>query len=301
MRQVRFVQLYRFIARVLPLKYRLNFMIDSYLASEEAISIPYYDRYDICITPNSGNTRTISDLVFEGWHYLPEFRLVNRIKSDLGKRFVYVDIGSNIGTTVWLFANAAERIYAFEPIPHLYETIRNSIQNNNAGNIKLVNKALGAGVGSVRMLNNNNSSVVSDAAQDSVEIPVSTLDIELESEKRIDLLKIDVEGFEMKVLEGAKEVIQSRRPRILLELHPGYIKNYGSDVASVIDFLEARGYKITYYSFLHNLRLTRMGQLLKRFQNGSQKIFRHKQDFLDDLNLKPELSSYHLYCEPQHS
>ena len=299
MKEVKRINIYRLLARLIPLKYKLNFLINSYIKGRETVVIPYYKKFKICIRPNSSNQRTISDLIFEGARYLPEFSLIRKIKKELPANFTYVDVGSNIGTTIWLFAAEAKKIYGYEPIPHLHATISDSISFNSVSNIILINKAIGNTEGYISMLNSDNSNVVLEEQKDSVKSIISTLDLELGQEKKIDLIKIDVEGFELKVLEGATTIIKQHKPRLLVELHPGFIRNYGGDLKFVVDFIEKLGYSINYYSFLRGLRASRMNRFLNRFFLNSGKVFLSKQDFFEDIVKEPGLSSYHIYCEPQ--
>src|SRR5690606_5486658 len=103
--------------------------------------------------------------------------------------------------------------------------------------ITLIKKAIGDTPGEVQMLDNNNSSVVDGAAsEEKIDIEVSTLDTELRNMHAIDFIKNDVEGYEMHVLKGAAEIIKKHRPVFLVEVHPGYLQNYGMDHSSVIAF-----------------------------------------------------------------
>ena len=60
-----------------------------------------------------------------------------------------------------------------------------------------------------------------------------------------DLMKIDVEGAEGLVLEGARELLSRTKPMLLLELHPTKLRrNFGTNTAAVVDTIVGHGYRI---------------------------------------------------------
>ena len=61
------------------------------------------------------------------------------------------------------------------------------------------------------------------------------------------LMKIDVDGFEWEVLQGAKHLLQKCRPRLWMEVHPTFLQNKGVMWKDVIRFLESMGYQVTYF------------------------------------------------------
>ena len=58
----------------------------------------------------------------------------------------------------------------------------------------------------------------------------------------LDTLKIDVEGYEQRVLMGAKETIMKYKPLIFLEIHSHLLKLYNDSVLEIYDILEKYGY-----------------------------------------------------------
>lgn len=288
----------RLIARLFPIKYKLNNLIGKYLESQKALAIPYIKNYYIVIKPNLVASSTISNLMFEGVNYLPEYKLLKKIVIKIPKDYVYVDVGANIGTMIWQLADRCGHIYAFEPMPKLNTIIKDSAVYNKFDKLTLYNTAVGSKAGKVQMVDNDNSSVLSGASvTDGITIEVTTLDTELKSINKIDFIKIDVEGFEWEVLKGAVDTIQKHKPALLVELHPIFLKNYGLDFRSVISFLEDHNYKISYYSFLEETRMGRVARLLSRYLPNRGRHFGTKEEFIKDVETLPAKLSYHLYCE----
>jgi len=65
------------------------------------------------------------------------------------------------------------------------------------------------------------------------------------------LIKVDVEGAEMLVLQGATEILHRRRPALLLSVHPGYLPRFGADRQQVGDWLRSHGYDWTILAVDH--------------------------------------------------
>jgi FkbM family methyltransferase len=123
----------------------------------------------------------------------------------------YVDVGANIGTTTLAAAHAvgpAGRVIAFEPHPETFRNLSASVTLNPelACRISLIDSAIGDALG---------TTCISDLPEDDINhidpegIPVAmtTLDHALADLAHIDLIKIDVEGYEKNVLAGARETL----------------------------------------------------------------------------------------------
>jgi FkbM family methyltransferase len=135
-----------------------------------------------------------------------------------------VDAGANIGYMSVLAATAGARVIAFEPNPALLPILR---QNLGArGEVRPI--ALGARRQSAVLIppdpsahNNGLGRLGSDAEPGAIPVQVDTLDGELQG-RAVAILKLDVEGAEHAVLEGAASSLQERRLRhIIFEDHHG--------------------------------------------------------------------------------
>ena len=131
---------------------------------------------------------------------------------------VVVDVGANIGLYSAFAAKRigpGGRVFSFEPNPDVFARL----QANAAGpNIRLLPSAVGPQSGSVGLCLNADTAKSSVMRHDAVgpvtEVPCITLDAFLRENlgsRRVDFLKIDVEGFDYDVLAGARECLARQR------------------------------------------------------------------------------------------
>jgi FkbM family methyltransferase len=129
----------------------------------------------------------------------------------------FVDGGAFIGDSALVLSEfKPRRIYAFEPLGENYNLLLKTIQLNNLQSIVIpVKKALGSTRGTLRVIQQESASFVSDIYKlnKGEEVEVVTLDDFIE-ENNIDagLIKLDVEGYELEVLKGAEETIRKHKP-----------------------------------------------------------------------------------------
>ncbi|HEY9487330.1 MAG TPA: FkbM family methyltransferase, partial [Chryseosolibacter sp.] len=166
------------------------------------------------------------------------------------------DVGANIGFLTLQFANRCKKgiVYAFEPDSETFYKLTQNVNLNKFGNIQLFHTAIGSksGTGELyRMYESNPGAnrILSQKPAVSVRsetVRITTLD-EYDSKgcfKTVDLIKIDVEGFELFVLEGARNLILQRRPILFIELVDQNLKLQSCSGQSVIDYLAELNYLI---------------------------------------------------------
>jgi FkbM family methyltransferase len=134
---------------------------------------------------------------------------------------VVIDCGANHGFCTVLFARWAGpqgNVYAFEPLAHNMEILRENLRLNSIDTVVERAFAVGENSGTVRITPHPNASVIVKGQIDqSLEVPIVRLDDEFAGHT-VNFLKIDVEGFELEVLKGATKVLSSA-PRLALEVH----------------------------------------------------------------------------------
>lgn len=168
---------------------------------------------------------------------------------------VMVDVGSNIGYVLLKMAQIGgtnSKVYGFEPDPVNYQACATNVKLNAFKNISLLNIGLGSeeqelylGVHTVSNRGGNRVVAEVDMAIDSARIQVVKLD-EFVSEHRIekiDLIKIDVEGYELHVLQGAAHTLQTSKPILFIELDDTNLKAQGHSSKELVKFVKELGYE----------------------------------------------------------
>lgn len=156
---------------------------------------------------------------------------------------VAIDVGANIGEVSIICSQAvgAEgRVLAFEPNPRIYQYLLGNLTLNRCANVTAANLALGATEGRVRMSNDKHDDMNRIVASGAIEVACSTLDAQL-PEAPIALLKVDVEGSELRVLEGARRALE-RTACVNCEMGEDHYRRYGYGMADLIRFLGAAGF-----------------------------------------------------------
>jgi len=138
------------------------------------------------------------------------------------KNKVVFDVGAYIGThTIYISKfGSPEKVYAFEPDSRSFKLLKKNIEANELDNVVPINKGVWEFDGTVNFkiadASNRGVSKV-DYAGDTT-IQVVSLD-KFCSDGKCDCIKIDIEGNELKVLEGAKKIITDNRPILAIEVH----------------------------------------------------------------------------------
>ncbi len=162
------------------------------------------------------------------------------------------DIGANQGLYTMLFSRlvGSGTVHAFEPDPLLFQTLRSNLARNGTRNVRLYPFAL-ASDNQNRYLHrgtlnsgDNRLSKKFGGSDEQVLVEVRTLD-KLLGQVKLDLLKIDTQGFELEVLKGGSKVLGSNKNLIVIcEFWPYGLKMNGTEPRSVLDLLRQHGFHI---------------------------------------------------------
>ena len=208
----------------------------------------------IALDPRNGY---IDEKIFDKGYF--EEEMLDSFMSYLKPGMTFVDIGANIGQHTLFVSRVVGptgNVISFEPIPHLYEQIKRSTEANAMTNISLFN--LGCGDRESRetlYINKANigaSSIVAslkDSKEEQITIHIIKAEDKLLTYKKIDLIKIDVEGYEYQALLGLEKIIERDKPVLFIEYTPTFYKRSSNDSTTndgirLLSLLEKYGYKI---------------------------------------------------------
>lgn len=172
---------------------------------------------------------------------------------------VAVDVGANVGAHTLTLAELVGkdgRIFAFEPNPAIRRRLERNLELNHFTQVTVHDCALGDTEGSMSLRvpaagsdeasNPGLASLVAlDTPHDLVEVAVCRLDDLLDgSIERLDLLKVDVQGFEMSVFRGMTDVLQRFRPVIVFEYEKWAWDKAGDSLDCALEFFAGHSYVV---------------------------------------------------------
>ncbi|MEN8228181.1 MAG: FkbM family methyltransferase [Bacteroidota bacterium] len=175
------------------------------------------------------------------------------IKNLLKEGDTFIDVGANIGL-MSIFASSivmdSGKIIAFEPNPVTLKILKRNIALNNISNIQTSDYAVGAKASGAKIYdrwdsNRGSASLIKpESESDSYDIEVITLSDYCKANQEIHLIKIDIEGFELEALKGAKEILDGESPPMLIiECSETRENTYGFGTDDLYEFLKC----ITHY------------------------------------------------------
>jgi FkbM family methyltransferase len=165
---------------------------------------------------------------------------------------VYFDVGANVGvylSTLYAKKGPGLRMVAFEPIPSTIAVLQQTLRLNGAP-ARVEPIALSRGEGELRLtaypdgLNNFWIKEANDA-HPSISVRTRSLDAWLSEHTNLvpDAIKLDVEGHELEVLEGASQLLSRKRPALMMECHGAAWDELGVSRSRIGELLADSGYR----------------------------------------------------------
>jgi FkbM family methyltransferase len=169
---------------------------------------------------------------------------------------IFVDAGANVGYYTIIGSRLVGdkgKVYAFEPDPKSFEMLRRNVRLNGLTNVVLEQKALSNAKGVIKLFiadqNKGDHRIYQPEGESrrSVEVEAVRLDEYFEGRgRRIDVLKMDTQGAEGLILEGATGLLLEDRtdgPTIFMEFWPYALKQMGTDPGGLVKTLQSYHYR----------------------------------------------------------
>lgn len=155
-----------------------------------------------------------------------------------------VDVGAFIGDHTLAFSKqvgAGGVVYAFEPNPVAFKCLHHNMRT--CGNVVMRNMGLTDNPGIAHLYCADGNAASAYIADVGSEVEMTTM--ELAVQWKVDLIKIDVEGYELNVLKGAGNLINKCKPRMVIEINPEALERQNRTPEEVINWVVAHGYSVS--------------------------------------------------------
>ena len=186
------------------------------------------------------NDTIAKEINIHGIYEKDEINLISEVLKSKGN---IVDIGANIGNHSLAFSRISKKVYSFEAHPRIFEILK--FNTKESKNIKIFNLGLSDRKGFL-FFNNNKSTNMGGkklSKTGSIKSKVDKLDNIIKLDKKIKLIKIDIEGHEYEALQGMKKLLSNNNSLILLE----FCEESVAKRKKIINFLKKKEYLYSYY------------------------------------------------------
>ena len=264
------------------------------------------------LSPESYKKRVFRSLESFSWKnvkevYLdPELLLLQSLLKD--KNDVFFDIGANKGEFCFVAEKLVDpaNIYAFEPNPGLSSVLKAVFPAIHVHSIAISDKT-GTSSFKVPSVHNQSDTTLgtletnykeeNETSHQTFPVKTGTLDDFVKNNpiRRIDLIKIDVEGHEMAVIKGAGETISKFRPQLIVEIEERHHRD--QSLAALIKPYFDMGYNACYFNFpgLNLIEINNPAEVVQNLSDHGTRsyvnnfIFIHNKErfssFINEVNL----------------
>lgn len=189
--------------------------------------------------------------------------------------WIVMDVGANIGYYSLLLSRlvgSKGTVYAFEPAAETWKRLLRTIELNRPTNIFPSKVALADRCGKVSFVtasatNTGKGRLARSVAEGLETVDQITLDAFSEQHqlKRIDFIKVDIEGCEERLLDGGRKTMARFKPSLIMEINPQALETLGATADSLISKLRKMGYELFEISWFGLRRF-------RRFRHGTEYI-----------------------------
>ncbi len=207
------------------------------------------------VIANAQSVMELSVLLTGYWEFLESVAIARIMRPG----FAAIDIGANVGLHAIRLADAvgpSGHIFCYEPNPETFMRLARNIELNDFSHVRAYNCGIAQTKGCLTLYvnppnePNRNATMLNDPlsiGSEPINVAVVPLDhlwrTHMESRK-IDFIKIDIEGYEIEALSSGSALLAECRPVILSEYSSYYNKLLGLSWLDIVDFYRRNGYKL---------------------------------------------------------
>ena len=211
------------------------------------------------------------------------------VLNEIKEKMVCIDLGSNIGYYAIIESNLVGKfgkIFAIEPSPKNFSLSKLNLERQKVQNFSVHNIAISDKNKEMEFVINTKSNLSQIKTENTkinsgdkiIKIPVKTLDsfIDESNIKKIDFIRMDVEGFEYNILLSSKKVLEKFNPKLFIEIHYMYLGN--EKTCEILKELQNLGYEIKYFiprifdtpiiGELSDIKTTTINELINKLKNN---------------------------------
>ena len=195
---------------------------------------------DLSFYAQKGDAGIVPNIYYRLFDYEDSMFILN----SLNPNDMFVDVGANVGHYTLLAASKGANVIAIEPIPATFDKLGRNVELNNLSDrVNCLMLGIGKEPGELEFISDRDvmNRVAGPSDSGGIKVPVESLNTLLK-DATPKMIKIDVEGFELEVLNGAKDVLKSLDLKYLLIELNNSSSQYGSSDEQVYGLIRQSGF-----------------------------------------------------------
>jgi FkbM family methyltransferase len=168
-----------------------------------------------------------------------EKETIKMFKSLISKDTLFMDVGANVGLFSSIAISRGAKVLAFEPHPHIRNILKENLSGNN---IEIYEYAASDKEEEVKLFISKEPGSHSLKLEGGKYILVKSLMIDSLISKKVNLVKIDVEGAELKAIKGMRKILENHKPDLIIEVDEEHLGRFGESLDSLKTLLGVYGY-----------------------------------------------------------
>lgn len=208
-----------------------------------------------------------------------EPHIVQFLENELLETSNFIDVGSNYGYLSVKASKFCNKVFSFEPQSLMYDLSKQTISDNSINNIEVFNFALGDEEKEIYLskIDYSGSGIhvgeVSIQYSNDVGETVKVVKLDNIFNDFVDIIKIDVQGYEKFVLKGSEEIIKNNKPILIVEIENHQLGKFNYNSGDLFNFIRDLDYYIFFLEYhypsdfvcVHNSKLNDFREKNKNF------------------------------------